>query len=153
MNNDQNELSEVKMPHLWQPGESGNPSGRPRKTEEEKKLSAEIMSGMRNLGPLALESMKKILDPDNRVQAAARVRMIEVLLSYIVGKPSSEVKLNISAEDMAKDSEIRIAALIQAVRNGGDLSVGYEAISINQEEQDQDEEIRLIEEGNSDVEL
>ena len=136
MNNEENNATEPRLPHLWAKGESGNPSGRKKKTEAEKKLAAEMMEGIRNLGPKTVEAIDKIIDPANKVQAMARVRMIEILLSYILGKPSSEVKLSITADEMAEDSEIRIAALIQAVRGGKNLSAGYDAITQPEEESD-----------------
>ena len=120
--------SNIRPENLWQPGQSGNPSGRPKKSEEEKALQATLMEGIRSLGEDTIASIKKIINPDNKCQAMARVKMIEIILAYILGKPSSEVKLSVSADEMAKDSEIRIAALIQAVRGGKDLSGGYDAI-------------------------
>ena len=150
MENEQNTPVENDKPsHLWPKGVSGNPSGRPKKSEEEKQLATELMSGIKNLGPMTLAAIEKILNPDNKVQAMARVKMIEIILSYIVGKPSSEIKLSVSTEEMAEASEIRIAALVQAVRQGGNLSAGYEAITEESANSDESNDMITIEgEGN-----
>jgi hypothetical protein len=139
-------------PKGFLPGVSGNPAGRPKKTEEEKQLAKKVMSGLQGLGDMTIESIEKILDPKNKCQAMARVKMIEIILAYLLGKPSAEVKLNISADEMAEDSEIRIAALIQAVRGGKDLSAGYEALTEPIEAEAQEEQEAEEAEGSKDVE-
>lgn len=130
MDKDENKAIQQEKPsHLWQPGQSGNPSGRPKKSDEEKQLAAEVMSGIQRLGPMTVQAIEKVLNPENKVQAMARVKMIEIVLAYILGKPSTEFKLDIGAGNLAEDSALRIAALVATIKGGGSLVGGYEAIT------------------------
>ena len=99
----------------WEPGESGNPSGRPKITVEQK----EMMEQIKALGPKCVKAMEEILDGRS---ALARVRMVEVILSYIIGKPESNVKVEVSMADRVQKSELRIAALVQSIKLGGQMS-------------------------------
>lgn len=101
--------------HWFTPGISGNPSGRPKKTEEEK----ELLRNIRSLGPKTYAAMVKMLDSE-RTSAIAKVKLIEIILSYVLGKPESSVKLSVDVGDTVELSETRIQALIQTIKIGGD---------------------------------
>ena len=104
---------------LWEPGQSGNPAGRPKMTKEEK----ELWDNIRKLGPKTYATMVKILD-NERGQTMAKVRLIEIILGYILGKPESNVNLNVNVEERIHSSELRIAALVQSIKQGGFVEDG-----------------------------
>ena len=96
-------------------GEVRNPNGRPKLTMEKK----EMMEQIKTLGPKCVKAMEEILDSRS---ALARVRMIEIILSYIIGKPESNVKVEITTEERVAKSELRIAALVQSIKLGGQMT-------------------------------
>lgn len=102
-----------RYPNRFKPGQSGNPSGRPKKTGEEK----EILESLKALGPKAVEAAESILASE-RVSAVAKVQVISLILSYAVGKPETIVKLNTSQQNLT-ESEARIDALISRIRIAG----------------------------------
>ena len=102
-----------RYPNRFKPGQSGNPSGRPKKTGEEK----EIHESLKALGPKAVEAAESILASE-RVSAVAKVQVISLILSYAVGKPETIVKLNTSQQNLSA-SEARIDALISRIRIAG----------------------------------
>ena len=106
----------------WVPGQSGNISGRPKMTKEQR----ELWDNIRSLGPKTYKAMLEILD-SNRVQAMAKVRVIEIILSYILGKPEANVNLNVNVEERIASSELRIAALVQTIKKGGFIGNGEPA--------------------------
>jgi hypothetical protein len=101
--------------HWFTPGISANPAGRPKKTEEEK----ELLRNIKSLGPKTYAAMVSMLDSE-RVSAVAKVKLIEIILSYILGKPESSVKLSVDIGDTVEISETRIQALIQTIKVGAD---------------------------------
>lgn len=103
-------LPEAMEKYKWQKGISGNPSGRPKKTEEEKALMQQI----RTLGPKTYETMNEMLE-SKRTPAVAKVKLIEIILAYILGKPDSTVKLETTAEQTIEASE-RIERIVRSIR-------------------------------------
>jgi hypothetical protein len=101
--------------HQYLPGQSGNPSGKPKLTMQQKEMMDEIKA----LGPKCVKAMEQILEGRS---ALARVRMIEIILSYILGKPESNVKVEVSMEERVAKSELRIAALVQSIKLGGQMT-------------------------------
>lgn len=72
----------------FQPGQSGNPGGRPKMTDEER----DALSAIRSLAPLAAEKLEEILTaPD--IGVSHRLRAIEIVLERSFGKPEARVKL------------------------------------------------------------
>ena len=84
-----------KYPNRFKPGQSGNPGGRPKKTKEEEALLEEL----KELTPLALQKMKKMLENDH-VAALAKVRIIEIILERTFGKVVSAVKVTNTQESV-----------------------------------------------------
>ena len=94
----------------FQPGQSGNPSGRPKKTEEEK----EALEQIRALAPKAVEQLAAILN-SNTASLYAKLQAIDIVLNRTYGRPDAALKLETSQQSMEASSE-RIAAVVQAIR-------------------------------------
>lgn len=63
-------------------GSSGNPSGRPKRSEAE----TEALAAICTLAPMAVEVMREILT-DNEASASVRLRCAESVLERVCGKP------------------------------------------------------------------
>ena len=100
--------------HLFQKGVCPNPAGRPRKTEEEKLRQKELLQSIRDLSPKALEALEEILC-SSRVAALAKIRAVEIVLSYALGKPEMVVKLS-SAGDRVVEASERIERIVRNIR-------------------------------------
>lgn len=61
-------------------GSSGNPAGRPKRSDLEKAVLAEIY----NLAPQAVSSLKKLLE-DEETPANIRLRAVEIVVNRICG--------------------------------------------------------------------
>ena len=109
----------------FQKGQCANPGGKRKETDEEKQARKEMMEQIRSLGPRTYAAMLALLD-NPRTQAMAKVKLIEIILSYIVGKPESKVDLKVTTEEHVITSETRIQALIQSIRIGGESSEDQE---------------------------
>lgn len=92
------------------PGQSPNPGGRPKKTEEEKDALEEI----RKLAPGVADKMSEMLN-NARVPAIAKVRIIEIILERTYGKPETAIRLNadIQSNEAARARLEAIAARIR----------------------------------------
>lgn len=76
------------------PGKSGNPSGRPKQTPEQK----DALEAIRGLTPKAVETMRQILDSP-RAGETAKLRVCEIILERTYGKASASVELNAAITD------------------------------------------------------
>ena len=92
------------------PGQSPNPGGRPKKTEEERDALEEI----RKLAPGVADKMKEMLD-SNRVPAIAKVRILEIILERTYGKPETSVRVNSEAVS-AEAARARLEAIAARIR-------------------------------------
>ncbi len=106
--------SPVKPPsgrsHLFQPGQSGNPSGRPKRTQEEK----EALAVIRGLAPLAVEKLESLLK-SAKVSAAVKVKICEIILDRTYGKAESAVRVT-SAQETVEKSQSYILSLVERIR-------------------------------------
>ena len=66
----------------FQKGQSGNPSGRPKQTQEQKDALARI----KDLAPVAVEWLREVLTHE-KTKPEIRLRAIEMVLDRAYGKP------------------------------------------------------------------
>ena len=93
-------------------GQSGNPSGKRKATEEE----VDALEEIRKLAPGVAEKMKEMLDAP-RVPAIAKVRILEIILERTYGKPETALKLT-TAQQSVEAAQARIAAIVSHIRIG-----------------------------------
>jgi len=101
----------AKKDTRFQPGQSGNPSGRPKRTKEEK----DALNEVRKLAPKAVERLKQILD-DTAVSKAILLKAIEIVFDRTYGKPEASVKVT-SVQETLQESEAYVMAIVQRARN------------------------------------
>lgn len=82
----QTEHTEAAKPWLWKPGQSANPSGRP-------KAAAEMVRLAREHTPEAIATIAKIMR-DAKAPKAARIAAAGMLLDRGWGKPKEHVTLD-----------------------------------------------------------
>ena len=94
----------------FKPGRSGNPGGRPRRTQEERDALAKI----RELAPRAAEVLEEMLDND-ATPAPTRIKAVELILDRTYGKPDMAVKVEDPKNDALKDIREQVARIKAAV--------------------------------------
>ena len=92
------------------PGQSPNPGGRKKKTEEERDALEEI----RKLAPGVADKMAEMLAAP-RVPAIAKVRIMEIILERTYGKPETAIRLNGEAQS-AEAARARLEAIAARIR-------------------------------------
>ena len=92
------------------PGQSPNPGGRPKKTEEEKDALEEI----KKLAPGVAAKMTELLNA-SKVPAIAKVRIMEIILERTYGKPETAVRLNADLQSN-EAARARLEAIAARIR-------------------------------------
>lgn len=77
----------------FMPGKSGNPSGRPKQTQEQK----DALRMIRDLAPLAAEKLREIIE-DPKVKVSDQLRAIEIILDRAYGKGFANESVNASLD-------------------------------------------------------
>lgn len=72
----------------FQKGVSGNPSGRPKNTQEQK----DALVAIKELAPTAAKMLEEIIT-DRKAPTASRVKAIEIILNRTYGMPNASIKL------------------------------------------------------------
>ena len=92
------------------PGQSGNPSGHPRRTWEQQAALEEI----RKLAPRAAEKMAAMLDDDD-VPPVVKVRILEIILERTYGKPEAAVRMSVETQT-PEAARARLEAIAARIR-------------------------------------
>ncbi|TPM94220.1 DUF5681 domain-containing protein [Mesorhizobium sp. B2-1-5] len=74
--------------HLWKPGVSGNPSGRPKTPDEVKEM-------LRALTPKAVQRLGEALDSDDQ---KLRVTAAQEILNRTLGRPHATLDVNATVD-------------------------------------------------------
>lgn len=77
----------------FKPGQSGNPGGRPKRTEEEK----DTLEQLKTLAPNVPAVLQAILENDS-VSPAYRLRAAEIILDRVVCKAETMMRMQIDKE-------------------------------------------------------
>lgn len=85
---EQNPATKRNSRGQYKKGSSGNPSGRPKRTDIEKAMLAEIYK----LAPQAVTSLKKLLE-DEETPCNVRLKAVEIVLNRICGTALDSNKL------------------------------------------------------------
>ena len=83
----------------FEKGKSGNPGGRPKKTQEEK----DALAAIRSLAPDAAERLRKILD-DPDAKPDILLRAIDIVLDRAYGKAAAQVNVTAGSFDALEDA-------------------------------------------------
>ena len=92
------------------PGQSGNPSGKKKNTQEELDALEEI----KKLAPGVASKMTELLNSP-KVPAIAKVRILEIILERTYGKPETAIRLNGEAQS-AEAARARLEAIAARIR-------------------------------------
>jgi len=100
-----------KMPNgrPFAPGISGNPEGRPKRTQEEKNA----LEKLRSLAPKAVETLRYLLISPKTSQMV-KVKICEMILERTYGKPEASIKLT-SISETVEESQKYIQALVARI--------------------------------------
>lgn len=94
----------------FKPGRSGNPGGRPRRTQEER----DALAAIRELAPYAAQALEEMLrNPDT--PAAVRAKLVDMVFDRTYGKPDMAVKVEDPKNDALKDIREQVARIKAAV--------------------------------------
>lgn len=72
----------------FKPGQSGNPSGRPKQTQEQK----DALQAIRELAPTAAEKLREIIE-NPATEPRDRLRAIDMVLERTYGKADAHIEL------------------------------------------------------------
>ena len=92
--------------------QQGNRFGRNSLTKDQR----EALEKIRELAPKAAAKMGEMLD-DDEVPAAAKIKILEMILERTYGKPEAALKLT-TAQQSVEAAQARIAAIVSQIRIG-----------------------------------
>lgn len=91
----------------FKPGVSGNPKGRPKRSQEEKDTLGEIKA----LAPVAAREMRELLE-NPKTSEATKFKVIKFILEQTCGKPKPAAKRSTARMTM-EATAARIAAIAE----------------------------------------
>ena len=94
----------------FKPGVSGNPGGRPKRTQEER----DALEDIRKLAPKAALVLEEMLENDS-TPPPTRIKAVEMILDRTYGKPDMAVKVEDPKNDALKDIREQVARIKAAV--------------------------------------
>lgn len=77
----------------FKPGQSGNPKGRPKRTEEEK----DVLEQIKALAPSAVSVLESMIS-DEGIAPAYRIKAAEIVLDRVVCKAETMMRMQIDKE-------------------------------------------------------
>ncbi len=94
------------------PGQSPNPGGRPKKSQEE----AEALEMIRVATPEAVAILLKLLKAEKGVSALTKVKIIEMMLDRTFGKPDTAVKLT-TEQQSVEEAQAELEAIFGSMED------------------------------------
>ena len=94
----------------FKPGQSGNPSGRPKKTQEQQ----DALEAIRALAPQAPAVLMDVMNNPS-APPAARLKAVEMILDRTYGKPDMAVTVEDPKNDVLQD----IRDVVNRIKGGG----------------------------------
>ena len=95
----------------FKPGQSGNPSGRPKKTQEQQ----DALAAIRDLAPNAANVLQSIME-DANAPAAARIRAAVEILDRTYGKAETPIKVDDEKRGTLSDLRSDVEKIKAAVK-------------------------------------
>ena len=92
------------------PGQSPNPGGRPKKSQEE----AEALEMIRVATPEAVGILLKLLKAEKGVSALTKVKIIEMMLDRTFGKPDTAVKV-MTEQQSVEEAQAELEAIFGSI--------------------------------------
>jgi hypothetical protein len=94
----------------WKPGVSGNPLGRPKKTPEDRSAEAILRGGAVKAARLLVKASQGEKFEQSQLKA------IELVLAYTLGKPATQIGLDIAIKQAFGGPSNDVQAQLDAVR-------------------------------------
>ena len=107
------DITMAKTGHRFKPGQSGNPAGRPKKTQEER----DALEGIKRLAPDAVDKLRTMLS-SSKVSASVKVKICEIILDRTYGKAENAVKVT-SVKESIENSREYINSLVDQIGKEG----------------------------------
>lgn len=111
------EISPVTILPAGRDGDGRFSKGIKQNTEknEETIRRNQLLEEIKNLTPKAIEALEEMIC-SSRIQAMARVKAIELALSYAIGKPEATFKLEAAGGERVIEASERIERIVRNIR-------------------------------------
>lgn len=105
----------LPAPSDRQPGPRPKPPINHGAKNEETIRKNQLIEEIKNLTPKAIEALEEMIC-SSRIQAMARVKAIELALSYAIGKPETTFKLESAGGERVIEASERIERIVRNIR-------------------------------------